>query len=195
MLERGSEDRGFNSRWGLDKVEKYLASAFRATSGQKARTAIDWAALGRIKRHGGLLSTLRALHWHFDTLSNSGWLSRRDCCEPFVFCLLARFAALGFVLQTLIVKKDLLPAGPNKILAAIYAFDSAIGIFAVSAELSLADEFHLWHDLGSLDRSLSLHVGGIDLLSNWLKGKAAGSPLPLRRLKQPPIVTDVVCKV
>jgi hypothetical protein len=41
------------------------------------------------------------------------------------------------------VKKDLLSAGPNKILTAIYAFDSAIGVLAVSNRSSFADEFHL----------------------------------------------------
>jgi hypothetical protein len=41
------------------------------------------------------------------------------------------------------VEKDLLSAGPNKILSAIDALDSAIGILAFSTRWRFAGEFHL----------------------------------------------------
>jgi hypothetical protein len=47
-------------------------------------------------------------------------------CEPFVLGLLARFASLGFVLQTFVVKENLLASRPDEIISAIYAFDRAV---------------------------------------------------------------------
>jgi hypothetical protein len=50
----------------------------------------------------------------------------RDGRETIILGLLAGLAALWFVLQTLVMKKDLLAYGPDKLFTAIYAFDSSI---------------------------------------------------------------------
>jgi len=53
-------------------------------------------------------------------------VSGRDGRKAIVLGLLARLAALWFVLQALVVKEDLLADGPDKLFTAIYAFESAI---------------------------------------------------------------------
>jgi hypothetical protein len=50
----------------------------------------------------------------------------RDSSQPFILRLLARFAALGFVLQSLVVEECLLAGCPDEILVTVYAFDGAI---------------------------------------------------------------------
>jgi hypothetical protein len=73
-----------------------------------------------------LLSTLRALNGDFDALANAGSLRGGDGGEAFVLGLLAWFAALRLVLQTLVVKENLLARRPDKIFPAIYTPDVAI---------------------------------------------------------------------
>jgi hypothetical protein len=73
-----------------------------------------------------LLAALRALDGDFDALADAGSLRGGDGCEPFVLRLLARLATLRFVLQTLVVKENLLSRSPDKILAAIYALDITV---------------------------------------------------------------------
>ena len=49
-----------------------------------------------------------------------------DRGQPFILCLLARLAAFWWVLQSFVVKEDLLTCSPNKFLAAINTNDSLI---------------------------------------------------------------------
>jgi hypothetical protein len=72
------------------------------------------------------LSTLRALNGDFDALANAGSLRGGDSGEAFILSLLAWLAALRLVLQTLVVKENLLARRPDKIFPAIYAPDVAI---------------------------------------------------------------------
>jgi hypothetical protein len=53
-------------------------------------------------------------------------LRRGDRSQPFVLRLLARLAALRFILQSLVVKEGLLAGCPDEILVTVYAFDGAI---------------------------------------------------------------------
>jgi hypothetical protein len=78
-----------------------------------------------------LLSALRTLDRYFNALTDSGSLGGSDCGETFVLRLFAGLTPLGFIFQTLIVKKDLLTSRPNEIFSAVYTFN--IGIL----------EFHL----------------------------------------------------
>jgi hypothetical protein len=78
-----------------------------------------------------LLPALRTLYRYFNALADSGCLGSSNCGEALILCLFAGFTPLGFVLQTLIVKKDLLTSRPNEIFSAVYTFN--IGIL----------EFHL----------------------------------------------------
>jgi len=50
----------------------------------------------------------------------------RDGREPIILGLLTSLTTLRLVLETLVVKKDLLAYGPYKLFAAIYALDSSI---------------------------------------------------------------------
>jgi hypothetical protein len=59
-------------------------------------------------------------------LTNPGGLRGGNRGEPFVLGLLAGLATLGLVLQSLVMKEDLLAARPDEILCAINAFDDAI---------------------------------------------------------------------
>lgn len=95
-------------------------------TGEKTGTAIDWATLRGVKGHCGLLSALRALDGDFDALAHAGCLCGGDGREAFVLGLLAGLTSLGFVLKTLVVKKDLFASSPNKILSTINALDIAI---------------------------------------------------------------------
>jgi hypothetical protein len=91
-------------------------------AGQKAGSAIYRSSLRRIEGDGCLLSALRTLDRYFNALTDSGCLGSSNCGEAFVLCLFAGFTPLGFVLQTLIVKKDLLTSRPNEIFSAVYTF-------------------------------------------------------------------------
>jgi hypothetical protein len=53
-------------------------------------------------------------------------VSGRDGRETIVLGLLAGLAALWFVLQTFVMKENLLAHGPDKLFTAVYAFDSSI---------------------------------------------------------------------
>jgi hypothetical protein len=53
-------------------------------------------------------------------------LRRCDSSKPFVLGLLARFATLWFVPQSLVVEECLLAGCPDEILVTVYAFDGAI---------------------------------------------------------------------
>jgi hypothetical protein len=67
------------------------------------------------------LSALRALDRDFDALADASGLRGGDGREAVVLGLLAGLAALGLVLQTLVVEKDLLASRPSEILTAIDA--------------------------------------------------------------------------
>jgi hypothetical protein len=95
-------------------------------SGEETGAAINRAALRRIEGHCRLLSALCALDRDFDSLANTGGLRGGDCGEAFILGLLARFATLGFVLQSFIVKEDLLASRPDKILCTVNTLDRAI---------------------------------------------------------------------
>jgi len=77
-------------------------------SRKKTGPAIDRASLGWVKRDGGLLSALCALHRYLDALSHSRRLRRGDSSQAFVLRLLAGLATLGFVLEALVVEEYLL---------------------------------------------------------------------------------------
>jgi len=101
------------------------------SSGKKAGTAVDRAPLGGIKRYRSLLSALSALDRNFDSLSYSRRLRGCNRSQSFVFSLLARLAALWFVLQPFIVKEYLLAGSPNEILVTIYTSDRTVLIFTI----------------------------------------------------------------
>jgi hypothetical protein len=69
------------------------------------------------------LTTLGAVNRNFDALPHSGRLSRRDCSQSFVLRLFAGLAAFWFVLQTFVVKENLLTTGPDKILTTVNALN------------------------------------------------------------------------
>lgn len=107
----------------LDWGELLGSSAFVRPSRQKARSAKYRSALRRIERHGGLLPALSALDGNFNSLTNTGCLRCRYCGQTFVLGLLAWLATLRLVLQALVVKEDLFTTRPDKVLAAVNAFD------------------------------------------------------------------------
>jgi hypothetical protein len=53
-------------------------------------------------------------------------LRRGYGCEAFILGLLAGFAPLGLILQSFIVKEDLLASRPDEILSAVNTLDRAI---------------------------------------------------------------------
>jgi len=57
--------------------------------------------------------------------------------------LFAGLAAFWFVLQTFVVKENLLTTGPNKILTAVHALNRAIFVFDGGNCLPLAGKFPL----------------------------------------------------
>jgi hypothetical protein len=63
---------------------------------------------------------------YFNALPDSGNMGFGDGRQSIVLGLLTWLAAFRFVLQTLIVKEDLLARSPNKWLAAIDARDRSI---------------------------------------------------------------------
>jgi hypothetical protein len=93
---------------------------------QETGTAVHRASLRWVERHRRLLATLRTLHGDFNSLPDSGSLRGRDGCEPFILGLLARFAALGLVLQPFIVKEDLFARCPDEIVSTVDAFYRAV---------------------------------------------------------------------
>src|SRR5712692_8771137 len=105
------------------------SSCSHASTGDEAGTTVDWPPLGRIKRHRRLLAALSAGHVHFDFLLNSCNLRRGDSRQSVVLGLLAGLAALGFILQTLVMKKHLLADGPDELFFAIDASDRSVRKF------------------------------------------------------------------
>src|SRR5712692_7602428 len=99
------------------------------STGDEAGTTVDRPPLRRIKRHCRLLAALSTGHVDFDFLLNSGSLRRGDSRQSIVLGLLAGLASLGLVLQTLVVKKNLLTYGPHKLFAAIDASDRPVRKF------------------------------------------------------------------
>jgi hypothetical protein len=73
-----------------------------------------------------LLSALCALNRDLDTLSNAGGLRGGYRCEAFILGLLAGFAPLRLVLQSFIMKEDLLASRPDKILCTVNTLNRAI---------------------------------------------------------------------
>ena len=94
--------------------------------GEEARAAKDGPTLRRVEGHGGLLTALRAVDRDLDALAHAGRLRGRDGREPFVLGLLAWLAALGLVLQTFVMEKDLLTRSPDEFFAAINAAYRAV---------------------------------------------------------------------
>jgi hypothetical protein len=62
----------------------------------------------------------------FNSLTNAGGLRGGNGCEPFVLGLLAWFAPLRFVLQTFVVKENLLASRPDEIISTVNAFNRAV---------------------------------------------------------------------
>jgi hypothetical protein len=77
------------------------------------------------------LAALRALNGDFNPLANAGGLRSGNRCEPFVLGLLARFAPLGLILQTLVVKEDLLTSRPDEIISTVNTLNRAIIEFSL----------------------------------------------------------------
>lgn len=82
--------------------------------------------MGRIERHCGLLAALCTDYGDLNPLSNSGRMRRGDSGQAFVLRLFARLAALWWILQSFIVKENLLTGGPYEFLAAINTNDLLI---------------------------------------------------------------------
>jgi hypothetical protein len=72
------------------------------------------------------LTALRTLNRDLDSLANTGSLRGGYGGEAFILGLLAGFASLGFVLQSFIVKEDLLASRPDKILCTVNTLNRAI---------------------------------------------------------------------
>jgi len=113
------------------------SSCGHGSAGDEAGTAVDWPPLRGIKRHRRLLTALSAGHVHFDFLFSPGNLRRGDGGQSIVLGLLARLAALGFILQTFVMKKHLLADSPDELLVAIDASDRSILKFCCLALPSL----------------------------------------------------------
>ncbi|MDT4952110.1 MAG: hypothetical protein QOJ02_248 [Acidobacteriota bacterium] len=102
------------------------ACVFCVASGEEAGAAVNWATLRGVEGNCGLLPALRALNRDLDSLANAGCLSGGYRGEALILGLLARLAPLGFVLQSFIVKEDLLASRPDEILSAVNTLDRAI---------------------------------------------------------------------
>jgi len=72
------------------------------------------------------LSALRTLNRDLDPLANTCGLRGGYCGETFILGLLAGFAPLGFILQSFIVKEDLLATRPDKIFCTVKTLNRAI---------------------------------------------------------------------
>jgi hypothetical protein len=105
--------------------------AVLAVACEEAGAAVDGATLRRIEGDGGLLPALRALHGDFDSLAHTRCLRGGNGGEPFILGLLARFAPLGFILQTFVVKEDLLASRPDEIISTVNAFNRAVFEFSL----------------------------------------------------------------
>jgi hypothetical protein len=68
-----------------------------------------------------LLAALGTGNRDFDSLFDTGALGCRDRSQSLVLGLLAWLATLRFVLQTLVVKENLLANGPDELVVTIYA--------------------------------------------------------------------------
>jgi len=73
-----------------------------------------------------LFPALGACDSNFDPLFDAGKLGFRDGGQAIILCLFAWFATFRFVLQTFVVKKDLLTGRPNERFVAIDAGDRSI---------------------------------------------------------------------
>jgi hypothetical protein len=73
-----------------------------------------------------LFTALGACDGNFDPLFDSGNVGRGDRRQPIILRLFAWLAALRLVLETLVVKEDLLAGGPNEWLGAIDASDRSV---------------------------------------------------------------------
>jgi hypothetical protein len=73
-----------------------------------------------------LFPALGAGDGNFDPLFASGKVGRGDSSEPIILSLFAWLATFRFVLETFVVKKDLLAGSPNERLGAIDAGDRSI---------------------------------------------------------------------
>jgi hypothetical protein len=93
---------------------------------EEAGAAVDGATLRGIERDCGLLPALRTLHGDFDALAHTRRLRGGNRCEPFILGLLARLATLRLILQTFVVKEDLLASRPDEIISTVNAFDRAV---------------------------------------------------------------------
>jgi hypothetical protein len=72
------------------------------------------------------LAALRAEDGDLDLLTDAGCLRGGDGGEALVLGLLARFTSLRLVLQSFIVKEDLLARRPDEIFSAVNAGDRSI---------------------------------------------------------------------
>ena len=97
-----------------------------AVAREEAGAAVNRAALRWIEGHCRLLAALRALNGNFNTLTNAGGLRGGNGREPFVLGLLAWFAPLRFVLQTFVVKENLLSSRPDEIVSTVNAFNRTV---------------------------------------------------------------------
>ena len=95
-------------------------------AGEKAGSAIDRATLRWKKWHGSLFPALSTGDGNFDPLFDSGNVGRGDRRQPIILGLFAWLATLRLVLETFVVKKDLLAGGPNEWLGAIDAGDRSV---------------------------------------------------------------------
>jgi hypothetical protein len=93
---------------------------------QKTGTTINGASLRRIKGNGCLLSALGTLDRNLYALAHACGLRGGNGGETFVLRLLAGLATLRLVLETLVVKEDLLACCPDEIISAIHTLDGAI---------------------------------------------------------------------
>jgi len=96
------------------------------SAGQKAGSAIDRATLRRKKRHGSLFTALGACDGNFDPLFDSRNVGRGDRRKSIILRLFAWLATLRFILETLVVKENLLAGGPNEWPGAIDAGDRSV---------------------------------------------------------------------
>ena len=103
-----------------------LYSCAHCAGCEEASSAIDRPPLRWVERNGRLIAALGAGHSHFNPLLDSGNLGRGNRCQSIVLGLLARLAALRFILQTLVVKENLLANSPNELLAAIDAANRSV---------------------------------------------------------------------
>ncbi len=105
---------------------------------QETGAAEDGPPLGRVKRHRCFCRAYIAYDGYFDFSLSSG-LSIHDSVNPFVFGLLANFAALRRVFETFVPEELLLSGGPDKIFATIHAANLLIGKNLPFSSLGLLD--------------------------------------------------------